>query len=346
MLPDPALERSATLQRIDVLHCTDSEFAAYLALRDPAEATPTPTIAVLTPDATSKTPTQPGIWPGIVLSAPRSSEQPQDHLDAMAIDGVADVDDLIAAITANPQAATALALHQRDAANRSVSAGLIAESTTYSMLLASHEFAAWRAANPPRHRPELDKPISSFHRTWTALDIELNRAEKRNAINARLRDCLLSMFDLAAGRDDVEIVTVTGAGQVFCSGGDLDEFGTFDDPTSAHHLRLGLSLGAKIESLSNWVIVKMHGACRGSGIELAAFAHTIIAHPNTTFALPEVAMGLIPGAGGTVSISRRIGRLRTTTWALSGAVIDAPRALEWGLIDVVDSWRCVMPHPG
>ncbi len=329
---------------IDILHCTDSEFASYIALRDPTEATPTPTLAVLTPDTTNETPTQPGVWPGIVLSAPRSSQQPSDHLDAMAIDGVVDVDELIAKITANPQAATALALHQRDATNRAISAGLIAESATYSMLLASHEFTAWRAANPPKHRldPDPDKPIASFHRSWTALEIELNRAEKCNAIDTRLRDCLLAIFDLAAGRDDVETVTVTGAGHVFCSGGDLDEFGTFDDPTSAHHLRLGLSLGAKIESLSNWVIVKMHGACRGSGIELAAFAHTIIAHPNTTFALPEVSMGLIPGAGGTVSITRRIGRLRTTTWALSGAVIDAPLAHEWGLIDVIDPWRHVI----
>ncbi|MDQ6696224.1 MAG: enoyl-CoA hydratase/isomerase family protein, partial [Actinomycetota bacterium] len=56
----------------------------------------------------------------------------------------------------------------------------------------------------------------------------------------------------------------------------------------------------------------------------------------TTFRLPELAMGLVPGAGGTVSLPRRIGRHRTAWLALTGASIDAPTALDWGLVDTIE----------
>ena len=68
---------------------------------------------------------------------------------------------------------------------------------------------------------------------------------------------------------------------------------------------------------------------------MPAFARHVTAAPDTRIALPEVALGLVPGAGGTVSIPRRIGRHRTAALALSGSVIDAATALEWGLIDEV-----------
>ncbi|RLB42987.1 MAG: enoyl-CoA hydratase/isomerase family protein, partial [Deltaproteobacteria bacterium] len=79
----------------------------------------------------------------------------------------------------------------------------------------------------------------------------------------------------------------------------------------------------------------VHGACIGSGIELPAFAHRIVAAEKTFFQLPELTMGLIPGAGGTVSILRRIGRQRTAYLCLSAKRITAPTALEWGLIDSI-----------
>jgi enoyl-CoA hydratase/carnithine racemase len=60
-----------------------------------------------------------------------------------------------------------------------------------------------------------------------------------------------------------------------------------------------------------------------------------VARPDATFRLPEIAMGLVPGAGGTVSLPRRIGRERTAWLALSGQAIDAPTALDWGLVDTI-----------
>jgi enoyl-CoA hydratase/carnithine racemase len=73
----------------------------------------------------------------------------------------------------------------------------------------------------------------------------------------------------------------------------------------------------------------------GAGVELPAFAGTVVAAENATFRLPEVAMGLIPGAGGTVSLPRRIGRWRTLYLALSGLSLNAASALAWGLADRV-----------
>jgi enoyl-CoA hydratase/carnithine racemase len=83
------------------------------------------------------------------------------------------------------------------------------------------------------------------------------------------------------------------------------------------------------------VEVRLHGACVGAGIELPAYAHRVVAAPDTRILLPEVAMGLIPGAGGTVSIPRRIGRWRTLFLALSGDAVDAATALSWGLVDAI-----------
>ncbi len=79
----------------------------------------------------------------------------------------------------------------------------------------------------------------------------------------------------------------------------------------------------------------VHGACVGAGVELPAFAARVVAREDATFELPELSMGLVPGAGGTVSLPRRIGRQRTAWLCLTGARIDARAALAWGLVDEV-----------
>ena len=73
----------------------------------------------------------------------------------------------------------------------------------------------------------------------------------------------------------------------------------------------------------------------GAGIELPAFARRVSAHPGSSIALPEVPLGLIPGSGGTVGITRRVGRQRCAQLALTGHPITAQTALEWGLIDEI-----------
>ena len=114
-----------------------------------------------------------------------------------------------------------------------------------------------------------------------------------------------------------------GEGPSFCSGGDLDEFGTLPDPATAHAIRSTRHPARLLHALEARVERVVHGACVGAGVELPAFAARVVARPDASFRLPELAMGLVPGAGGTVSLPRRIGRQRTAWLALSGAAIDA-----------------------
>ena len=85
--------------------------------------------------------------------------------------------------------------------------------------------------------------------------------------------------------------------------------------------------------------VHLHGACVGAGIELAAFAGTVTATEDATMALPEVGMGLIPGAGGTASLPQRIGAARTAWLALTGTRLNAQTARRWGLVDRVEQGK-------
>ena len=90
-----------------------------------------------------------------------------------------------------------------------------------------------------------------------------------------------------------------------------------------------------LHRLADRMTVQVNGACVGAGIELPSFTDHVIAAPETIFRLPELGMGLIPGAGGTVSITARIGRWRTAWWALTCRSLGVGTALRWGLVDEV-----------
>jgi enoyl-CoA hydratase/carnithine racemase len=100
-------------------------------------------------------------------------------------------------------------------------------------------------------------------------------------------------------------------------------------------VRTTRSAARLLARLSDRVEARVHGACVGAGIELAAFAGRVVASEDAWFQLPELAMGLVPGAGGTVGLPRRIGRQRTAWLALTGARIGAAEAVEWGLVDLL-----------
>jgi enoyl-CoA hydratase/carnithine racemase len=241
---------------------------------------------------------------------------------------------LMSAINEHPLTSKALVMLLRGAADQSVRHGLVNESTTYSMLQGSPEFREWLRSRPPP-RPRDDGPCVRVQRDDAVLRVTLSRPHVHNAFNARMRDELLDALAVAAADPSIESVELSGDGPSFCSGGDLDEFGTAPDPTTAHFVRVERSAGAALHAVADRVTAHIHGACFGAGIELPAFASRVVAAPDTVIALPEVGMGLIPGAGGTVSLARRIGRRRTAYLALSGIRLDAATALSWGLVDKV-----------
>lgn len=241
-------------------------------------------------------------------------------------------------VTRAPRAAVAFALLLRGSDERSIEHGLIAESTTYSMLQAGPEFTSWRASRDVRPADTDDlAPRVVLDRDGPCLTIGLNRPSRHNAIDVAMRDAMAEAFELALVDQTIENVVLRGEGRSFCSGGDLDSFGEFGDVAEAHVVRLLRSPTGLAARLAPRLDVHIHGATVGGGIEIAAFARRVIAAPDTSIRLPEVGFGLVPGAGGTVSLPRRIGRHRTALLGLSGATIDAPTALDWGLVDEIRS---------
>lgn len=261
--------------------------------------------------------------------APRDAD-PLTYVPVTDVDTSAD--QLERSVRGAPLAALTLVGLLRATERLPVSEGLGAESAAYSTLLAGPEFAAWRAGRPRRPGSSSADPLV-VHRDGGLLQIELNRPERRNAFSAALRDGLVEALEIARLDHTVTAVELSGRGPSFCSGGDLDEFGTTPDPATAHVLRLRQSAGAAVDRCRERVQARLHGACVGAGIEVPAFAGRITAHADAFFQLPELSMGLIPGAGGTVSITHRIGRWRTAFMALTGHRLDARTARDWGLVD-------------
>jgi enoyl-CoA hydratase/carnithine racemase len=203
------------------------------------------------------------------------------------------------------------------------------------MLQGGPELRAWLAARDPGRPAALDAPAVLAERQGGRLHLTLNRPTVHNAFNTAMRDALVGHLSAAVADPTVEEVRLDGAGPSFCSGGDLDEFGTTPDPATAHRIRMMRSPAWWLAQCASRASVHLHGACIGAGIEVAAFAARLRASDDAFFQLPEVGYGLVPGAGGTVSLPRRIGRQRTAWLALSGRRIDVATAIEWGLVDRV-----------
>jgi enoyl-CoA hydratase/carnithine racemase len=249
-----------------------------------------------------------------------------------------ELEDIQAAVSANPLAATTLMQVLRSSEGSPVEAALVLESLAYATLQAGPEHRAWLDSSR-RPRPDDDPaPVVLLGREGDVLRLSLDRPGRRNAYSARMRDELIDGLMVAAADASVARVEVRGNGPNFCSGGDLAEFGSVRDVATAHHIRMVRSAGWWIHRLASRTEVYLHGACVGAGVELPAFAGRVVADPETAFTLPEVKMGLIPGAGGTASIPLRVGRQRTAWLALTGRAIDTTVALQWGLVDEV-AWR-------
>ncbi|MFF4761407.1 enoyl-CoA hydratase/isomerase family protein [Streptomyces sp. NPDC001292] len=234
----------------------------------------------------------------------------------------------------NPEAAVILGRQLRTGPRLTVGQALDAESLAYSTLLAGRGFARWLSARGHRPPPP-PAPVTPvlLYRDEDVLRVTLNRPERHNAYGRELRDALVAALDLALLDDTVTRVVLSGNGPSFCSGGDLGEFGAASDLATAHLIRIHGGAARPLHKLRDRVTARVHGSCIGAGIELSAFASRIVADPATLFCLPELRMGLIPGAGGTVSIPRRIGRWRTLYLVLTSCRLTADRALSWGLID-------------
>ncbi|PQM55623.1 MAG: 3-hydroxyacyl-CoA dehydrogenase [Rhodobacteraceae bacterium] len=148
-----------------------------------------------------------------------------------------------------------------------------------------------------------------------------------NALSHSVRLNLMSALKDAEKNESVSAIIVMGEGNTFPAGADITEFGT---PPKNPILPLVCD---KIEQLNKPVISAMHGTPLGGGLEIALSCHYRLAHPHTKLGLPEVHLGLLPGAGGTQRLPRLIGLPEAFKIAASGMPISAKKAKEIGLID-------------
>lgn len=252
------------------------------------------------------------------------------RLDCIVATGQA-AEGMVRRILANPRAAAVTTGLLRILPGMESQAALEAESLAYGMLQASSEHLEWLGKGPyPGHG--VLRVVTG--RSDTVLDILLDTSDG-GAIDRGARDDLYEAFQLALLDDSIRRVVLRARGRSFCLGADLAEFGTTRDPALAHLIRSQTLPARLAEQCSGRLEVHVQGACTGAGLELAAWGSRIVAGPDAWFHLPELAMGILPGAGGCVSLTRRIGRQRTAWMILSGKRISARTALDWGLVDEI-----------
>ncbi len=241
-----------------------------------------------------------------------------------------------AAVAAQPLAALALVSLLRVSEGLPVWDAVAAEAAAYGMLLGSDAYRRWLVARPAPAEvppPGSGRPPVALRRVRDRLTVTLDRPEVHNAVNTELRDHLVAALAIAAEDATIGEIDLQGRGRSFSAGGDLTEFGTVPDAATSYAVRLTRHPGLAVHRVAAVTTAWVQGHCLGAGCEIPAFAARVHAAPNARFGLPELGMGLIPGAGGTVSLPRRIGRHRTAWLALTGATLDAATALRWGLVD-------------
>jgi 3-hydroxyacyl-CoA dehydrogenase len=150
-----------------------------------------------------------------------------------------------------------------------------------------------------------------------------------NALSHAMRSALVEAIARAGADADAKAIVIVCAGRTFIAGADISEFGKpVRAPTT-------LDVIAAIEASEKPIVAALHGTPLGGGLEVALACHYRVAAPGTRPGLPEIKLGLMPGAGGTQRLPRLVGMDRAMGMILSGDQIAAADALEAGLVDAV-----------
>jgi len=185
-------------------------------------------------------------------------------------------------------------------------------------------------------RADFETIVVSRHDDHILL-VTLNRPNVSNALNTRMGLDLMEVFEqLAIDLEDLRVAIVTGQGdKAFCAGGDLKERnGMSDESWRAQHLIFERMVRAMM-ACPIPLLAAVNGAAYGGGCEIAAASDFVYAASTARFALTEVTLGIMPGAGGTQNLARAVGERRAKELILSGLPFTALEAEAWGLVNRV-----------
>jgi enoyl-CoA hydratase len=176
------------------------------------------------------------------------------------------------------------------------------------------------------------------------LTVTVNRPEKLNALNIEVVEGLRAAFHDAKSNADVGAVILTGTGEkAFVAGADISGFSQLKPMTARDFARKGQAVFDLVETLGKPVIAAVNGFALGGGCELAMACSLRIASRTARFGQPEVALGLIPGYGGTQRLPRLVGKGRALEMILTGDPIGAEEAFRIGLVNRIVEAAELMP---
>lgn len=183
--------------------------------------------------------------------------------------------------------------------------------------------------------------------TWKALAVEdtgdrvtitLNRAAQRNSLNFDAWDELGAVMSDVENRDDVRVVTLTGAGPAFCAGVDFETIGASLEVERGSYpafIRRWATIVDRFERVAQPTVVGINGPVIGAGLELALACDIRIASDRAVFAMPQMQMGIVPDVGGTSRLARATGEAFAKDMILTSRIVDAEEALRAGIVSRV-----------
>ncbi len=172
--------------------------------------------------------------------------------------------------------------------------------------------------------------------------IELNRPEKRNALNNATLQELVTLLKSVDADSNIKTVVITGNESCFAAGADLNELAALDVVSIQQDQRP--LLWKQIDEFSKPIIVAVNGFAFGAGFELALHGDIVLTGENAQFALPEIGLGMLPGAGGTQRLARLVGQQLTMRWAMTGERISAQTALQHGITSQICPTKLTVQH--
>ena len=175
--------------------------------------------------------------------------------------------------------------------------------------------------------------------------ITIDRPKKLNALNTATIKELHNAFKELEEDEAIRVIIVTGSGEkAFVAGADISEFAHFDVEQGKQLSATGQELlFSFVQHLSTPVIAAINGFALGGGLELAMGCHFRVASDNAKMGLPEVSLGVIPGYGGTQRLPYLVGKGIAMEMIMTAGMIDAQKALQYGLVNYVVSQKELLP---